>query len=108
MISRYDYMSESEVKDTDGERFPDPLSVTYNDVQLTSYPQHTQLTSKDLEKFWYFMVDAYGRTDLDDILLNINNVPYVGMLKPGDVLYLVSENDLEKFSTQKLVGQEDS
>ena len=107
MTSRYDFMSESNVKDTDGEAFPDPLSVTYNDVQLTEIPKHVQMTSADLEKLWSWMYDMYGITYLDDILLNINNVPYIGTMRPGDVLFLIKASDLSKFATQKLPGTDE-
>lgn len=107
MTSRYDYFSESDVTDTDGEAWPDPLSVTYNDVQLTKAPPQYNLTDADITKFWLFMKRQYGIQELDDILLNINAIPYLGMERPGDAIYLLELEDMKKFNTQKLGESED-
>lgn len=104
--TRYDFMSESTVTDSkDNELYPDPLSVTYNDIQFSSIPPYKQVTSADISKFWYFMYKNYGIVELDDILLNINAIPYIGNLAPGDILFLITENDLRNFNTQKLAGE---
>ena len=44
---------------------------------------------------------------MDDILLNINAIPYLGMERPGDAIYLVEMSDMEEFTTQKLGESED-
>lgn len=107
MVSRYDYFQASDVVDTDGEAWPDPLSVTYNDVQLTKAPPQYNLKDADITKFWLCMNRQYGIQYLDDILLNINAIPYLGMERPGDAIYLIEESDLRKFNTQKLGESED-
>lgn len=107
MKSRYDYYEDSQVTDTDGLAWPDPLSVTFNDVQLTKAPPQYNLKDGDITKFWLFMYNKYGSQEMDDILLNINAIPYLGMERPGDAIYLVGMSDLEAFNTQKLGESED-
>lgn len=107
MKSRYDYYKESQVLDIDGEAWPDPLSVSFNDIQLTKAPPQYQLKDGDITKFWLFMEKYYNRQDMDDILLNINAIPYLGMERPGDAIYLVEMSDMEAFTTQKLGESED-
>ncbi len=97
MKSRYDCMKESSVKDIDGEFFPDPLSLSY-DISVTELPSKKQVNSVDIAKFWLFMQNNYDMAEEDDILLGVNGVPYVGMLEPGDEIYLVSKTDLENFA----------
>ena len=55
MRSRYDYMKESNTVDIDNEKFPDPLSTTFNDIQLTKVPPQIRVTDPDITKFWLFM-----------------------------------------------------
>ncbi len=107
MKSRYDYMTESQVVDIDNENFFDPLSVSYNDVQFTKVPIEVQIKDADITKPWLFMKRNYDQEEMDDILLNINAIPYVGSLRPGDALYLVDGSDIENFNEQKLGGVED-
>lgn len=107
MKSRYDYMNESSTADIDNEKFPDPLSTTFNDIQLTKVPPQVQVTDADITKFWLFMNKNYGLQEMDDILLNINGIHYLGSLRPGDILYLIDQNDIFNFNDQKLGGEED-
>ncbi len=107
MRSRYDYMKESNTADIDNEKFPDPLSTTFNDIQLTKVPPQVKVTDPDITKFWLFMNKNYGIQEMDDILLNINGIHYLGSLRPGDALYLIDENDIENFNEQKLGDAED-
>lgn len=107
MKSRYDYFTDSNVVDIDGQAWPDPLSVTYNDVQLTKAPPQHILTDAEITKFWLFMKNQYDLQEMDDILLNINAIPYLGMQRPGDAIYLITLEDMINFNTQKLGESED-
>lgn len=96
MYSRYDAMAESKIKDTEDQvAYPDPLSINFNKVQLTSLPRLREVSEADLTKFWLFMLKQYiDIAEGDDILLTINNVPYLGLLKTGDGLFLPIAEDL--------------
>ncbi len=102
MKSRYDFMKEGKGVDSfDGVSFPDPLSVNYQKTQLTQIPKYIKIEQKYIDRFWALMNDYYGVVELDDILLTINNIPYVSNLEPGDVIFLVEKTDLENFAIQK-------
>lgn len=98
MISRYDYMQPSSVIDEDGLQFPDILSVDYSKIQFEeSLPEPTLVSAGDLNKFWLFMYKNYNITELDDLLLNINGIPYIGMLEPGNKIFKISKDDIINF-----------
>lgn len=107
MTSRYTYMKSSNIKDIDDDTWPDPLSVNYADVQFSEIPSAVKLSQADLDKMWLFFYKQYGFNDLDDIYLNINAVPHIGTLNPGDILCNVAERDIRNFTNQKLVESED-
>jgi len=94
MKSRYDFMKESKVQDTDGELYPDILSMNYSEIKFQNLPEIETITSIDINKFWYFMYKKYGIEYYDDLLLNLNGIPYVGMLEPNDKLVMIPLNDL--------------
>jgi hypothetical protein len=102
MYSRYELMTESKraFDPEDGEAYPDPLSVNYAQTQFTSIPSYARVGQADLEKFWVWMKKNYNLQDHDDILLTMNNVPYIGMLRAGDEIYKISVNDMENCNVQ--------
>ena len=97
MKSRYTYMDASSVQDIDKEQYPDPLSIQYNRFYTDYNIAPQQLSSVDIAKFFNFMQRQYGIQELDDILLSYNGVPYIGMLEPGNAIYLLKIDDLTKF-----------
>ena len=96
-------MKASRIKDrVDQELFPDPLSVNYNLTQMSQIPKLRSVSSVDLYRFWVFMLKHYdGIAEADDVLLTLNNVPYLGMLEPGSEIYLVDISDLRRFASQQ-------
>lgn len=97
MYSRYDKMKESLVTDTeDRVPYPDPLSLNFTKVILTEVPKLRTLSEADLQKFWLYSQTFYDAdvAEGDDIILTLNNVPYLGMLKPGDQIYFPSNVDM--------------
>lgn len=104
MFSRYDAMVESTVIDAvDQQVYPDPLSLNYNDISLSEIPKLREVAQQDLNKFWLFVLREYGTmAEGDDIILTINNVPYLGMLKAGDQIYLPAKDDV--YSVRSLKG----
>jgi hypothetical protein len=98
-------MKASVVTDTDGDQYPDPLTAPYNSIQYTQETGIKQIGSGDIAKFWLFMLDNYGIQDLDDVLLSINQVPYIGYLEPGDFIYLIDFNDIQNFTNQTLLSE---
>jgi len=103
MFSRYSVMGESRVLDSsDQTAYPDPLSVNYNNTQLSQMPKRRRLDVTDLQRFWMFMLKQYRTiAEADDVLLTLNNIPYRGALTSGDVIYVIDVADLYGFSTFK-------
>lgn len=90
MYSRYDCMWEGNSRDeVDNEFYPDPLSVDFESVlkATNKMPDGFELNKADLKKFWVAYYKATGKTEYDDVILQLNDVPHVGMLEPGDVIY---------------------
>jgi len=106
VTSRYDLMQESLVLDEDGQKWPDPL-LDFNTGSMSKIPTEYQITNRDLQRFWVCMYEQYGMTELDDMWLNINGIKYLMDLKPGDILYKVSQNELTSFLSNKQIGYED-
>lgn len=102
MKSRYDYMTASKVLDEDGEEYPDCLTADYTNTKITEIPLPNIIAQGDLEKFWLYMYRLYGVPYYDDLLLNINQIPYIGFLQPGSTLMNLKYSDLIQFNTNKV------
>ncbi len=95
MKSRYDYMIESGEADLNGELWPDPMSIKFTEQNFTSVPSITRVSTADIEKFWLAFYKVYGKTELDDILLTVNGLPYLGLLSAGSPIVWPSYTDLK-------------
>ena len=95
-------MTPSKVVDVDGEEFPDCLTAVYPGMKLTEVPVPCLVSQGDLSKFWIYMFRLYHLTYYDDLLLNINQVPYIGLLQPGSTLMNIKLSDLEGFNSNKI------
>lgn len=97
-MTRYDFMTESKVTDADGTAYPDPLSVDYSKLKLTEVPIPKEVSASDIEKFYLYMYNNYGTDSLDDVLLLLNGIGYVGELEPGSIIFNFSMQDLKHFN----------
>jgi len=99
MFSRYSAMKESLVKDSvDRDNYLDPLSINYNNLKLNSLPGRVTVSKIDLDRFWLFMYKQYKAAEGDDILLTINNIPYLGMIESGSFIYMPALTDLSSIT----------
>lgn len=94
-------MASSVVRDTDGDFFPDPLSVTYG-KDLKVLPTEHVVTANDVAKFWVTYYEQYGETEGDDLLLSKNCVPYIGALTPGEKIYFFDVEDLRDVTFEEV------
>lgn len=104
MKSRYDYMRPSIVEDIDGQQYPDPLSINYQ-IAIDKYetiPSAHNFTNMDLKKMWVTYFQATGKLEMDDVLFSINGIEHVGVLEPGDSLYLYDPELVEQFRFKNL------
>lgn len=98
MESRYTYMTQSVYQDIDGDFFPDPTTLNYNNL-IAKNIKTIELTEITCEKFWIILPTLYGNYELDDILLSINRIPHRNMLRPGDIIFAPTLKDIrESFS----------
>lgn len=97
MNSRYSIMKESNVADIDGDTWPNPLSINYVGAKLTNIPNEHVVSRGDIARFWEYYYKRYGSVELDDILLTLNGIPYIGCLEEGDKIAELDEADLNNF-----------
>lgn len=93
MESRYKYMSSSIYQDEDGDYFPDPTSINYNDL-VASNITPIEMTELTCEKVWTLLPTLFGDYIFDDILLSLNRIPHRNMLKPGDIIFSPTVGDI--------------
>lgn len=105
MKSRYDYMRPSIVEDEDGQQFPDPLTINYQAAidKYNAMPQAYTLSQLDLKKLWVKYYRETTKLDEDDILYSINGIEHVGLLEPGDSIYVFNPEDVEQFNFKNLL-----
>lgn len=99
-------MEDSEVLDIDGTCFPDPLSINYDRGNVTKLPTAHTITARDLVLFWITVYEKYGLNYYGDLVLNENGIPYIGMLEPGDTIYLPDSADLTGFITSAIEAED--
>lgn len=98
MVSRYDFLAPSvQVDPYDLEQWPDPLSINWNQFQITTAPKYYRLTEDDSDRIWAVMAYFYGSCEYDDIILILNNVSYRMFLNPGDILFIPEKEDVNRF-----------
>jgi hypothetical protein len=98
MISRYSMMKESSVIDTgDNESYPDPLSFSYQDFIYSQPPIILEPTDQ-LQQKPYILTNAYySQAAYDDIVLDINNIPHLGLLFNYESVKFPVSEDLTSF-----------
>ncbi len=101
MFSRYDFMTEGVVADEIGRKYPDPLSLNYLNIKVSSQPTAIRLSETDTVSFWNTTSKVYGTSQLDDIVLTINGVPHRNFLKIGDKIYFPSQEDIKRSFTKE-------
>jgi len=96
MFSRYDAMEESKTIDpVDQVAYPDPLSLNYNNLHLSEIPKLRSVSKADLDRFWLFVLKHFKTiAEGDDVILTMNGIPYVGMMAPGDQIYMPVSQDM--------------
>jgi hypothetical protein len=94
--SRYDFMNEGLTADElSGSYYPDPLSLNYLNLQMTSVPIKDTIDDTKAIFFWKEAEDLYGVAGYDDVVLTLNGVPHKNFLMPGDTVYFPSKEDIQ-------------
>ena len=99
MKSRYDYMTESDYgfDTTIDDSYPDPLSLNYLKFNIQSGipPVLETMNLSNIQRFWKLSQKAYGKVELDDIVLTLNGIEHRNFLKVGDKVMFPSEQDID-------------
>lgn len=94
-FSRYDFMTEGLVVDeATGQAYPDPLSMDYTDLTLTTEALRDVMNDDKISTFWHETELAYGNAIYDDMVLNLNGVMHKNLLEKGDSIYFPSASDI--------------
>lgn len=94
-FSRYDFMSDSSVADeVTHSYYPDPLSLNYLNLALTTVPIKDTMTDPKIICFWNEAASIYNIMGYDDIVLTVNGISHKNFLNPGDTIYFPSYEDI--------------
>jgi len=96
--SRYQTMLYSETeKDPVGGYWPDPLTFPVEKFKKTSLAIEYNLSSVDIQRIDALVSGYYGTPEFDDLLLWLNDEPFIYDTEPGTVFQLPLKKDLESF-----------
>ena len=88
-------MSEGSVMDeVSHSYYPDPLSLNYLNLSLSSVPIKDTMSDSKIIYFWNEAATIYNIMGYDDIVLTINGISHKNFLKPGDMIYFPSFEDM--------------
>lgn len=94
-LSRYDFMTEGNTKDEkSGSYYPDPLSLNYLNLRMSSVPYKDIMDEEKIIHFWNEASSYYQVVGYDDIVLTLNGIPHKNFLNPGDVVYFPALEDI--------------
>lgn len=97
MNSRYDMMIESPVVDIDMEAFPDPLNMNYSKFVFTDPPNQVSPTQQMLQKPYLIAYSLYQMACYEDVVLDINNIPHIGLIYNYDIVKFPILDDITSF-----------
>lgn len=102
--SRYDLMEDTvNIDETGLDTYPDPIAFF---VKLEQFPQQeppiqyeatTVFVRKPYLALYPYYQDSYK---YDDIVLFLNEIPYLSQVEEGDELYIPAYKDMIRFYTQ--------
>lgn len=89
-------MKESTTQDSIlGSNYPDPLTLNYNELNLSSIPKNDNVKSQDIIYFWRETEDIYGIASYDDLVLSLNGISHKNFLTSGSKVYFPALTDIE-------------
>lgn len=102
-MNRYDFIEPSNtIDEATGNAYPDPLTVSYFNLKLTSNPTRRKMTAHSANNFKLEAWEVYRDEYADDLLLTLNDIPHKNFIKSGDVIYYPSLDDIRRSLGKKL------
>lgn len=97
MNSRYNFMTESVVKDEVSNSFyPDPLTLNYITLKIKDLPTYRKMDISSASAFWSVVGDVYGVCEWDDLVLTLNGYAHKNFIKEGDTIIFPSISDMRR------------
>lgn len=99
--SRYDTMrkSKTEQDPQTKEYYYDPMSFPIESFNYSQTAVSYAVTTKDIVRIDLLMDRYYGVPEFDDLVLWLNNVPFIWSMQEGDEIELPRRRDIERFYT---------
>jgi len=97
LTSRYTTIKSSQQTDTQGNEYPDIMTLPIKNFKFTSQPLDVVLSQNDLIRFDALCYKVYGVAYYEDIVLWLNKIIDFHELQPGDILSFPSKRDIEKY-----------
>ena len=95
-FSRYDFMQEGVTTDkVSGSYYPDPLSLNYLNLEMSSAPVKDVMDDTKIIFFWKEAEELYKVAGYDDIVLTLNGISHKNFMAPGTIIYFPSLSDIQ-------------
>lgn len=96
--TKYLTISPSEdYSDNLGNPFPNIFTFEIEKFKMNSNPLKYILNSIDIYRFDLLILNYYGSSYYDDVVLWINNIEHIADVAPGTEILLPSKKDLDDF-----------
>ena len=99
--SRYDLMEDTTNTDLGSDTYPDCLSffTKLENFRQTEPPLQYGATTLFTQRPYFITYQYYGLPTYDDLLLILNNIPYISTLEEGSPIYIPAKKDVYSFYT---------
>ena len=102
-MNRYDFIEPSTtIDEATGNAYPDPLTISYFDLKISSNPIKRVMTKHSANNFKLEAWEVYKDEYADDLLLTLNDIPHKNFIKSGDVIYYPALDDIKRSFGKKL------
>jgi len=96
--TKYLTISESAVyTDSLGNKFPDIFTFNIDKFKTTEASLNYVLNAVDIYRFDLLIVNYYGSSYYDDMVLWLNNIEHIADVVPGTIILLPSKKDLDDY-----------
>lgn len=99
--SRYDLMEDTPNTDGGTDTYPDCLTffAKLEDFAQSEPPLQYEATHLFTSRPYMITYQYYGSPTYDDLILLLNNIPYISEVDEGDLVFLPARRDIYSFYT---------
>jgi hypothetical protein len=101
--TRYDLMEDTTNLAEGSDTYPDCLSffIKLEDFIQSEPPLQYGVTSLLIQRPYFITAQYFGLPTYDDLLLTLNQIPYISTMTEGDPFYIPAKSDVYSFYTSK-------